>query len=159
MPKIYTRTGDSGESSIKDERLRKDALVFDVLGALDELNSWVGWLRMDPGPDVRFDAASSAMLEAIQRAIVALSADLAGFGAFSPDLLPALEAEIDRLSPDGSFRLVLPAGRIHIARTVCRRAERCLVAFCPRHAGLPFVNRLSDYLYVLAESSRKDLAR
>ena len=47
MPKIYTRTGDSGESSIKDERLRKDALVFDVLGTLDELNSWLGSIRTE----------------------------------------------------------------------------------------------------------------
>lgn len=159
MPKIYTRTGDSGESSIKDERLRKDALVFDVLGTFDELNSWLGWLRMESGPDAQLDERARSMLESVQAALIDLSADLAGYGTFASGLLPALEGEIDRLTPNGPFRLCLPAGRIHIARTVCRRAERSLVSYRPDHPGLPFVNRLSDYLYVLAESSRKDLIR
>ena len=159
MPKIYTRTGDSGESSIKDERLRKDALVFDVLGSLDELNSWLGSIRTESDPAAQLGEADLLVLESIQDALIALSADVAGYGAFSTDLLPLLEGEIDRLSSEGPFRLCLPAGRIHIARTICRRAERCLVAFTPDHAGLPFVNRLSDYLYALAESSRKDRSR
>ena len=157
MPKIYTRTGDSGESSVKDERLRKDALVFDVLGALDELNSWLGWLRVEPGLEVRLDERAKAMLESVQSALIDLSADLAGYGSFATALLPVLEGEIDRLTSSAPFRLCLPAGRIHIARAVCRRAERRLVSFSPSHAGVPFVNRLSDYLYALAESSRKDL--
>ena len=149
MTSIYTRTGDSGESSVKSERLRKDALVFDVLGDLDELNSWLGTIRDDVPEE------ACARLLDVQGALMSLSADLAGYGAFTTELVPALEQDIDRLT-DGPFSLRPPAGRIHVARTVCRRAERHLVAFRPDHPGLPFVNRLSDYLYALAESARKE---
>ena len=149
MTSIYTRTGDSGESSVRSERLRKDALVFDVLGDLDELNSWLGVVRDDvPEPD-------RARLDDVQSALISLSADIAGYGAFATDLVATLERDIDRLSA-GPFALRPPAGRIHVARTVCRRAERHLVAFRPDHAGLPFVNRLSDYLYALAERVSKE---
>ena len=68
MPKIYTRTGDSGESSIKDERLRKDALVFDVLGSLDELNSWLGSIRTESDPAAQLGEADLLVLESIQHA-------------------------------------------------------------------------------------------
>ena len=144
MTSIYTRAGDSGESSVKSERLRKDALVFDVLGDLDELNSWLGAVRDDVSDLDR------ARLDAVQGALMALSADVAGYGAFATDLVPVLEADIDRLS-DRPFSLRPPRGRLHVVRAVCRRAERRLVAFRPDHPGLPFVNRLSDYLYALAE--------
>lgn len=169
MPKIYTKTGDSGESSIKNERLRKDALVFDVLGDLDELNSWLGFIRAEVVPQTSRSAdlevrapisrfrGTVSFLESIQQALMALSADVAGYGPFTTDLVPRLESEIDRLSPAEDFSLCLPFGGIHVARAVCRRAERHLVAFNPAHAGLPFVNRLSDYLYALAESPRKDV--
>ena len=149
MTSIYTRTGDSGESSIRSERLRKDALVFDVLGDLDELNSWLGTIRDDVPEEAR------ARLLDVQGALISLSADIAGYGAFTTDLVPRLERDIDRLS-DVPFTLRPPAGRIHVARTVCRRAERLLVAFRADHSGLPFVNRLSDYLYALAERVRKE---
>lgn len=147
MSDIYTRTGDSGESSVKNERLRKDALVFGVLGDLDELSSWIGAVKSD---DTR------AVLEPIQRALVDLSADIAGYGTFATDLVPLLEREIDQRTPPGPFAFRLPAGLVHVARAVCRRAERHLVAYRPDHPGLPFVNRLSDYLYVLAEFPRKE---
>ena len=149
MTSIYTRSGDSGESSIKSERLRKDALVFDVLGDLDELNSWLGAVRDDVSEPDR------TRLLGVQAALMSLSADIAGYGAFATDLVAALEHDIDRLT-DGPFFLCPPAGRIHVARAVCRRAERRLVAFRPDHPGLPFVNRLSDYLYALAEHVSKE---
>ena len=141
MAGITTRTGDSGESSIKDQRLSKGALVFDVLGSLDELNCWVGNL-----PPFKFQ-------DDIQRDLMALSADLAGYTPFVPSLVEALEEEIERLSAGRPFSLVPPRGPVHVARTVCRRAERDLVRYAPDHAGIPFVNRLSDYLFVLAEYS------
>ena len=152
MSKIYTRTGDSGESSVRDERLRKDALVFDVLGDLDELNSWLGvlkgasWVR----ESVQAPWRSRGFIEEIQVALMALSADIAGYGTFSVDLVKRLEDAVDALSPQGTFSLRLPEGHVHVVRTVCRRAERRLVAFDNHHPGLPFLNRLSDYLYVLA---------
>ena len=144
MPKIYTRTGDSGESSTANGRVRKAALVFDVLGTLDELNSWIGWIRTSGGMEGRAN-----LLESIQRALMALSADVAGYGAFATDLIPVLEGEIDRMSPPGEFRLRLPAGGGDVARAVCRRAERVLIAYSPAHRGVPFLNRLSDYLFVI----------
>lgn len=67
MTSIYTRSGDSGESSIKSERLRKDALVFDVLGDLDELNSWLGAVRDDVSEPDR------ARLLGVQGALMSLS--------------------------------------------------------------------------------------
>jgi len=153
MTRIYTKTGDSGESSIKNERLRKDALVFDVLGDLDELNSWIGFVRIEPAPAL---APAFPLLESVQRALIALSADVAGHGPFATDLVPRLEAEIDRLSSAAPFRIHPPEGRLHVVRAVCRRAERRLVAFGASHPGLPFLNRLSDYLYALAESVRDE---
>ena len=140
MPGITTRTGDSGESSIRDQRLSKGALVFDVLGSLDELTSWLGNL---PPFDFRED---------IQRAIMALSADVAGYGTFQTNLVEVLEREVDRLMAARPFSLVLPHGPVHVARAVCRRAERDLVRYAPHHPGLIFINRLSDYLFALAES-------
>jgi len=148
MTRIYTKTGDSGESSIKNERLRKDALVFDVLGDLDELNSWIGFVRAEPAPAL---VPALPLLELVQRALIALSADVAGYGGpFATDLVPRLEAEIDRLTPPGEFAIRPPEGRVHVVRAVCRRAERHLVAWNAGHPALPFLNRLSDYLYALA---------
>lgn len=147
MSAIYTRTGDSGESSTANGRVRKDALVFDVLGTLDELNSWIGWMKTskEGGSDVE-------LLESIQRALMALSADVAGYGSFATDLVPVLEREIDRLSPPEPFKFRLPTGGGDVARAVCRRAERVLIAFSQNHAGVAFLNRLSDYLFVIQSS-------
>jgi len=146
VSQLYTRTGDSGESSTQNGRFRKDALVFAALGDLDELTSWLGVVKEAEARDER------AFLEEIQRALIALAADVAGYAAFHTDLIARLEAETDRLSSPGPFALVLPAGRLHVVRAVARRAERSLVAFRAHHPGLPFLNRLSDYLFALAES-------
>jgi len=116
-------------------------------------------VRTEPASEVQLDAAALALLVSVQKALIALSADIAGYGVFSTNLTPELEREIDRLSSTEPFRLRIPEGRLHVARTICRRAERSLVAYNPNHVGLPFVNRLSDYLYVLAEFSQKDRSK
>lgn len=139
MNRIYTRTGDQGLSSVGNGRLSKSAPVFGVLGALDELDAHLGLL-----PESEF-------LSRIRRALVSLMADLSGCGTFAPVSVSELEAEIDRLLPhDEPFELRPLRGEANVARTVCRRAERELVAYAPDHAALPFVNRLSDWLYALA---------
>ena len=138
---IYTRTGDAGESSIKDQRLPKGALVFDVLGDLDELGARLGDLPVFP------------LRDDIQRALLALGADVAGYTPFQTDLVPRLEAGVDDLMKPvaAPFAFVLPRGPVHVARTVCRRAERALARLGSRPPALAFLNRLSDYLYALAE--------
>lgn len=138
---IYTRTGDAGESSIKDQRLSKGALVFDVLGDLDELGARLGAL------------SNFALRDDLQRTLQSLGADVAGYTPFQTDLVPQLEAGVDDLMKVAvaPFSFVLPRGSVHVARTVCRRAERALVRLSPHHPGLVFLNRLSDYLYALAE--------
>ena len=149
--RAYTRTGDSGESSVKGGRVRKDALVFDVLGDLDELNSWLGVVRTTPCAAMAPDGGAAfdpAFFVRLQRNVVSLSANIAGYAEF----VPLLEAETDRLSPPNAapFAFCVPDGFVHLARAVCRRAERSLVRFSPGHPGIPFLNRLSAYLFALA---------
>lgn len=144
MSKIYTKAGDAGNASIKNQRLSKGALVFDLLGDLDELSSRLGELP------------PFALRKEIQSALLSLGGDVAGYGAFATDLLERLERQIDFMMSRGgrndeAFEFVQPRGRVHVARTVCRRAERELVRFAPNHSGLPFLNRLSDFLFALAE--------
>jgi cob(I)alamin adenosyltransferase len=166
--KIYTRTGDSGETSLFDgTRARKDDPRIDAYGEVDELNAWLGFVlassRIDPGIDVE--------ILAIQRDLFALGAQLADPGEkLAPRVEKAviadahverLEQLIDRLEntlpPLRRFILAggTPAGAaLHIARTVCRRAERRIVSLQPPvdPVLVRYVNRLSDLLFVLARA-------
>ena len=128
------------------ERLSKAAPVFCVLGELDELNAWLG--NLDGG-------LPAELREDLQREILALSGSVAGAGSYAAPvaMLARLEAEIDRLQPGLPKGFVLPRGPVHVARAVCRRAERALVSLVPDSPGIPLLNRLSDYLFVLAVSS------
>jgi cob(I)alamin adenosyltransferase len=165
--KIYTRTGDSGETSLfGGVRVRKDAPRVDAYGEVDELNAWLGFVRAHSlGPDV------DAEVVHIQRDLFALGAQLADPGEkLSPRKTKAivgdtdierLEQTIDRfentLTPLRNFILAggSPAGAaLHVARTVCRRAERRMVALQPPvdPVLLRYVNRLSDLLFVLARA-------
>ena len=155
--RAYTRSGDSGESFVKGGRVRKDALVFDVLGDLDELNSWLGVVRTSSpaalAPDGK-PVLDAPFMVRLQRNVVSLSANVAGFAEFpyETDFVPLIEAEADRLSPPDTapFASCVPDGFAHGARAVCRRAERSLVRYSPDHPGIPFLNRLSAYLFALA---------
>lgn len=169
LNKIYTRTGDAGLTALgTGERVPKHALRIAAYGTVDETNATIGMARIHLG---EAHAAVDAMLVRIQNDLFDLGADLTvpdrGSGAARERLrvsdaqVKRLEDEIDtlnaELSPLRSF--VLPGGSagaaaLHVARTVCRRAERLMVEL----AGLPdepvgapalkYINRLSDLLFV-----------
>lgn len=151
--KIYTKTGDKGQTSLANgKRVPKTDLCLEAYGTSDELNSYIGWLRV---------VAENEQLTWIQNRIFDLGACLAGAPMhISPEAVERLEQWIDamqaELQPLRAF--VLPAGneaacRCHICRTVTRRLERCMLR-CEQHENweteLKFVNRLSDYFFVLA---------
>jgi cob(I)alamin adenosyltransferase len=160
LTRIYTRGGDRGETSLGDgSRVSKlDARVA-AMGDVDELNSLIGWALA---------AAPNEMLQRVQNELFDLGADLSvpfveGDGRLrvEQELVDRLEADCDDvnagLEPLKSF--VLPGGteaaaRLYLARAVCRRAERSLLAVAdvnPRAAV--YVNRLSDLLFVLARTA------
>lgn len=168
LNRIYTRTGDDGTSGLADGSRRSKAdLRFEAIGTVDETNAAIGTALVDAA-----DAgALPAMLSRIQNDLFDLGADLAtpgegrgGKGALRivDSQVDRLEAEIDQLNqglePLRSF--ILPGGSrlaagLHLARTVCRRAERLLVALgeageAVNPAALRYVNRLSDLLFVAA---------
>jgi cob(I)alamin adenosyltransferase len=164
--KIYTKTGDDGTTGLIGLRTRKDDPRVAAYGEVDELNAVVGLARVDASdPDL------SALLQGIQRDLFAIGAQLADPGSRTKGVkektaVPAarveeLERVIDAaeatLPPLRAF--ILPGGSrlgatLHLARTVCRRAERSIVALSARAALDPrlvvYVNRLSDLLFVLA---------
>ncbi|MDH3229961.1 MAG: cob(I)yrinic acid a,c-diamide adenosyltransferase [Alphaproteobacteria bacterium] len=165
LTKIYTRGGDSGETSLGDgARVRKDALRVAAYGTVDEANAAIGIARLDT------QGAADAILDRIQNDLFDLGADLcrpqdgrkAGSALrVSAAQVARLEAEIDalnaELAPLDSF--VLPGGsaasaHLHLARTMVRRAERLAVALGAAELVNPeavkYLNRLSDLLFVLA---------
>jgi cob(I)alamin adenosyltransferase len=165
--KIYTRTGDTGETSLFDgTRARKDDARVDAYGEVDELNAWIGLARAS-----QLDPALDGELVAIQRDLFALGAQLADpadklaarvtKAVISDDDVVRLERLIDRLEdqlpPLRRFILAggTPAGAaLHVARTVCRRAERRMVGLAPPvdPVLVRYANRLSDLLFVLARA-------
>ncbi|MDP2169324.1 MAG: cob(I)yrinic acid a,c-diamide adenosyltransferase [Rhodocyclaceae bacterium] len=159
LSKIYTRTGDAGTTGLGDgSRVGKDAPRVAALGDVDELNSIIGILLCEELPDeVR------SLLTGVQHDLFDLGGELSvPGGAFLKDTRPGrLETAIDRyngeLQPLKEF--ILPAGTraaaaAHHARTVCRRAERSVVALAQTEAvsvaSRQYLNRLSDLLFVLA---------
>ncbi|HET9047810.1 MAG TPA: cob(I)yrinic acid a,c-diamide adenosyltransferase [Chiayiivirga sp.] len=158
ISKVYTRTGDSGNTGLGDgSRVPKDGLRIEVLGSIDETNAQIGMvLAQNTSSEVNDD------LIAIQHALFDLGGELClpGHVAIADADVKWLELRIDHyndaLPPLKEF--ILPGGGLasaqcHLARTTCRRAERSLVALS-RHETVPalalaFVNRLSDLLFVL----------
>ena len=170
--KIYTKTGDIGETSLfGGRRVLKNELRIEVYGTVDELNSWIGLLR-----DVNEESSTKDLLKEIQDRLFTLGSTLAADPDNSklktPDLsegdIEILEKAIDKmdetLEPLRNF--VLPGGHVyvsycHLARTVCRRAERLCVALHQASEIHPliikYLNRLSDYLFTLSRKMAKDL--
>jgi cob(I)alamin adenosyltransferase len=173
LNKIYTRTGDDGTTGLVDgSRLSKNAARMEAIGSVDETNSALGWAAIALGSSSR-----AAVITRIQNDLFDLGADLATPGEeFTPSemvlrIVPSqatwLEAEIDALNagiaPLTSF--ILPGGseaaaRVHVARASARRAERTMVALAAADpvnpAALAYINRLSDYLFVLARAINAD---
>ena len=167
LNKIYTRTGDAGETGLADgSRIRKDDPLAQAIGDVDETNSAIGVALL-----AITDAEVAAMLGRIQNELFDLGADLATPGEdFTPTemtlrivqpQIDRLEHEIDlmneRLEPLRSF--ILPGGgggsaEVHIARAIARRAERSAVAASRERPlnplALIYLNRLSDHLFVAA---------
>jgi cob(I)alamin adenosyltransferase len=175
LNKIYTRTGDQGDSGLVDgSRLPKSHLRFEAMGDIDEANSMIGLARLHTAPaslEPQFHVYDD-MLARIQQDLFDLGADLATPMNEAEDKalriiekqVRRLESEIDQLNeylePLNSF--VLPGGselsaRLHLARTVTRRAERVACALAERETINPFalqyINRLSDFLFVLARAA------
>jgi cob(I)alamin adenosyltransferase len=170
LNKIYTRTGDGGSTRLATGApVSKASLRVEAYGGVDETNACLGVARQHTAADPDLDA----MLERIQNDLFDLGADLATpeqheKPAWEPlrivqSQVDRLEQEIDRLnsalSPLTSF--VLPAGSpasaaLHVARTVCRRAERTVVQLSETEGevvgqpALKYLNRLSDLLFVAA---------
>ncbi|MGI8527528.1 MAG: cob(I)yrinic acid a,c-diamide adenosyltransferase [Pseudolabrys sp.] len=166
LNRIYTRTGDDGTTSLgSGTRRKKYDLRVEAYGSLDEANAVLGLVRLHTGGDRLFDAA----LSRIQNDLFDVEADLClsekGPGGARLTVTDAqvewLEKEIDKLNADlaplKSF--ILPGGSaasayLHLARTVCRRAERIMVELKDQPGeeisapSLKYVNRLSDYLFV-----------
>ncbi len=161
---IYTKTGDRGETSLANgQRVSKTDARIEAYGTVDELNSWIGVLSSSVTHNESLSADGAAItmqLETIQNKLFNLGASLScapGEWITEADVR-CLEEWIDAMQsvvpPMRAF--VLPAGgetvvRCHICRTVCRRAERRMIELpdCAQ-LYLQYVNRLSDYLFVLA---------
>ena len=161
--RIYTKTGDAGGTALFGSgRVSKASPRVDAYGQVDELNAWIGVARAHVE-----DPSLSQSLERVQKDLFALGALLATPDPkrrrgekfeLSRQRIEALEREIDgwqeELPPLKAF--VLPAGEragafLHAARTVCRRAERAIVALDADdlpETVLPYINRLSDWLFV-----------
>jgi cob(I)alamin adenosyltransferase len=181
LNRIYTRTGDDGTTALGNgERRKKYDLRIACYGTVDETNAAIGIVRLHTSHDAEIDA----MLGRIQNDLFDLGADLCspakGRGPDGARLtvteaqVTRLEAEIDRLNaelkPLRSF--VLPGGtpaaaHLHVARTICRRAERLMADLAERPGeevsavALKYVNRLSDLLFVASryvnQSGRGDV--
>jgi len=172
LNRIYTRTGDKGETALgTGKRVKKFDLRIEAYGTVDETNACVGAARLQAGGDI------DAMLARVQNDLFDLGADLcvpedgSEIAAKALRIVDAqvsrLEREIDamneKLQPLKSF--VLPGGtpaaaHLHIARTVCRRAERLMVELAQHEpvseAAIKYANRLSDFLFVAARFANSE---
>lgn len=159
LTKIYTRTGDDGSTGMADgSRVAKDSAVIEAIGEVDELNCCIGLLLTHPLPD-----AVRQLLVEIQHQLFDLGGELSypPYSKIDSEKVQWLEASLDTfnepLPPLQEF--VLPGGSpataaCHLARAVCRRAERRLVSWKRKFPGLNkqlliYLNRLSDLLFVL----------
>ena len=175
LNKIYTRTGDDGTTGLVDgSRLPKHALRMEAIGAVDEANAALGFALRE------LTGEPAQQVFRIQNDLFDLGADLATPADEGDNFAPSdmvlriiasqvawLEAQIDalneRLEPLTSF--ILPGGteaaaRLHLARTAVRRAERAMTALAAAEptnpAALHYINRLSDYLFVLGRAANND---
>jgi len=166
--KIYTKTGDTGETSLFDNtRVSKADARVDAYGEVDEVNACLGAARA-----AGVDGAMAALIESLQKDLFALGARLADpasriaprveKAAITDASVQRLEQEIDRLEETlpPLRRFILPGGSasgalLHLSRTVCRRAERRVIALGAGAVDpliIIYLNRLSDLLFVMARA-------
>jgi cob(I)alamin adenosyltransferase len=170
--KIYTKKGDEGKTGlIGGTRVTKNAIRIDAYGTVDELNSYIGVVR-----DYHIDEIYKKQLIEIQDRLFTIGSSLASDPEKSNMKIPDLNEsdiafleqcmdEIDSQLPEMRY-FVLPGGNhavsfCHVARCVCRRAERLIVELKQNEfvapLVLPYMNRLSDYLFVLSRKIAMDL--
>ncbi len=169
--KIYTRTGDTGETGLLGgTRVSKADPRVGAYGEVDEVNAWLGLVRASA-----LDAGMATMIERIQRDLFAIGARLADPGgkvanrvektAVTDEDVTRLEGWIDQLESEVPVlrRFILAGGSpsgasLHVARTICRRAERAVVGLGREHVEseiLVYLNRLSDLLFVMARVANR----
>lgn len=180
LNKIYTRTGDDGSTALgSGERVAKNGARVSAYGTVDETNSLIGVVRLHTGTGAAgADAALDQMLARVQNDLFDLGADLCMPDrgeelAYEP--LRIISAQVERIENDidtlnGDLEplrsFVLPGGTpaaaaLHVARTVCRRAERLIVELAAlkdepvSDAAIQYINRLSDFLFVAARHANK----
>jgi len=174
LTRITTRKGDDGTTALgSGRRVRKDALRVEAYGTVDELNSVLGLARA-----AGLDERSAALLRQIQNDLFHLGTVLSCPGGGRRKPLPRIEARhvrrleagleelLAQMKPLDNFILpggALAAAQLHLARCVCRRAERCVVRLRRREKVgafvIPYLNRLGDLLFVMArcENLRQDV--
>ncbi len=173
LSKIVTKTGDAGTTGLADgSRVSKDSRRIEALGEVDELNSMLGVLLAE-GLPVRL----TGELVAVQHDLFDCGGEMAipGYVAVTDAQVERLETQVEthnaELQPLKEF--ILPGGErsaalAHLARTICRRAERAVVALSADAAGTPaainpitlrYLNRLSDYLFILARTLNRAAGR
>lgn len=164
LSKIYTRTGDDGTTGLGDgSRVPKDDVRVEAYGSVDELNSAIGVLLAESLPE-----SVAAPLTRAQHRLFDLGGELCipGHSLLTDAEVTDLEVTLDRLNAELAplKEFVLPGGAraaalCHLARTVCRRAERRVYALSQRDAipptSLAYLNRLSDLLFVMARYLNK----
>ena len=171
--KVYTKTGDTGKTSLLGgSRVLKSDLQIEAYGTVDELNSNIGLVR-----DLVLDNDVKTVLIKIQNKLFTIGAHLANDQKKAKIKLPPLtieaieilEKSIDQMEEalEPLTKFILPGGHptvshIHISRSVCRRAERCVIRFNNLSENvnplvIQYLNRLSDYLFVLGRKLTADL--
>ncbi len=165
LSKIYTRTGDGGTTGLGDgSRVAKDSLRVQAMGDVDELNAVVGLILVEPVSDTIRDC-----LTAVQHDLFNLGGEICmpGYTLIRNERITVIENQLDgfneSLTPLKEF--ILPGGSraasyCHLARTVCRRAERKMHTLNNAEpltkASLQYINRLSDLLFVLCRILNQD---
>ena len=165
LSKIYTRTGDDGTTGLGNgTRVAKDSLRVDAMGDVDELNSLIGLILTEAVPDILVDT-----LTQIQHDLFNLGGEICipDYVILSQANIDNLEEAIDTLNDELEplKEFILPGGTkaasyCHLARTVCRRAERKLITLARDEkvtaVSLKYLNRLSDLLFVLCRIINKE---
>ena len=162
--KIYTRKGDQGQTSIHTgARFKKHSLIINAIGNLDELSSYIGLCRAFFKREKRIDN----ILHEIQNDLYKVTSNLAGAEInFNEDKVKEIEKEIDAYEKQLSEikKFIIPSGHkkamhLHVARTICRRAERKISQINENEGlfsiELMYINRVSDLLFVMARYTNK----
>ncbi len=161
LTKIYTRTGDTGTTGLGDgSRVNKDSLRIDALGDVDELNAVIGILLTEPLPEL-----IRTTLDDVQHDLFDVGGEICipGYTMLKTERVTSLENVLDELNEtlESLKEFILPGGTrasayCHLARTVCRRAERSMIKLNRDETvtviSLQYINRLSDLLFVMCRS-------